>query len=314
MICILCKKRTDNIITNELRGGEKLSVFYCQNCDLGMLGLGMTAEKIKKYYEKEYRKIASPRLGFATNPKELFETAVPFQQDRIRLLKKHLGKNKRLLEVGCSAGMFLWHAHRYVKEAVGIDYDSRSAKFAARKCGCRTYDKDIGQTDLKKKSFDVICAFQTLEHVQDPVDFIARYRKYLRPGGVMAIEVPNLRDALVYAYNLPNHKKFFYHISHPWYFTEKSLQKLMKKSGFRGKVFHIQDYNIFNHINWIINDKPQPSFSPGLSSPKVNFRKNIEPKIKSEIGRFVIKMDESYKNKLSDLKITSNIFYIGVLN
>ncbi|MBI2064076.1 MAG: class I SAM-dependent methyltransferase [Candidatus Yanofskybacteria bacterium] len=311
MICILCKKHTNDVITKELRGGEKLPVFYCKRCDIGMLGQELSGEELKKYYAGKYRKIASPRLGFATNPKELFETAIPFQQDRVRLLKKHLGKNRRLLEVGCSAGMFLWHIRKYVKEAIGIDYDSRSAKFAARKCGCKTYDKDIERTDLEKKSFDIICAFQTLEHVKNPVDFIARYKKYLKPGGVMAIEVPNLRDALVYAYDLPNHKKFFYHISHTWYFSQKSLQKLMKQSGFRGEVFHIQDYNIFNHINWIINDKPQPSFSPGLASPVVNFRKNIELKIKSEISRFVIKMDESYKNKLSDLKITSNIFYIG---
>lgn len=311
MICKLCRKNTDKILTRELRGGEKLPVFYCKNCDLGMLGRNLTESELKKYYASKYRKIASPRLGFSTNPKELFETAVSFQQDRIRLLKKHFGSGKRLLEVGCSAGMFLWHVRKYVKEAVGIDYDSRSAKFAAKKCGCKTYDKDIEKTDLKEKSFDTICAFQTLEHVQDPIDFIARYKKYLKPGGVMAIEVPNLRDALVYAYDLPNHKKFFYHISHTWYFTEKSLQKLMRQTGFRGEVFHIQDYNIFNHMNWIINDKPQPSFSPGLASPTIKFRKNIEPKIKSEISRFMVEMDTAYKNKLSDLKITSNIFYLG---
>lgn len=199
MVCILCKKNANKVITKELRNGKKLQVFYCKKCDFGMLSHNSTESELKKYYAGKYRKIASPRLGFATSPKELFETAVPFQQDRIRLLKKHLGKTKRLLEVGCSAGMFLWHARKHVKEAVGIDYDSRSAKYAAHKCGCKTYDKDIEETNLKEKSFDIICAFQTLEHAQDPTGFISRYKKYLKLDGIMVIEVPNLRDALVYA-------------------------------------------------------------------------------------------------------------------
>ena len=311
MICLICKEKISEILSKKLRGGEKVPVFYCAKCDLGMLGQNVSSNELKKYYAGKYRKIASPKLGVATNPKELFETAVMFQEDRLKLLKQHFGKNKRLLEVGCSAGMFLWHVRNYVKEAVGIDYDGRSAKFASLKSGCKTYDTDIEKTGLRERSFDVICAFQILEHVNDPVDFVTRYKRYLKPGGVIAIEVPNLRDALVYAYDLPNHSKFFYHISHPWYFTETSLKKVMVANGFKGEVFHVQDYNIFNHINWVINDKPQPSSVSGLSKPKIKFRQNIEPKIKNSLGKFMADMDAAYKKKLVELKITSNIFYLG---
>lgn len=276
-----------------------------------MLNNQLTASETQDFYRKKYRKIASPNLGHQTNPKELFGMAVTFQDDRVRLLKKYFGRNKRLLEIGCSAGMFLWHAKNYFKEVVGIDYDSHSAKFASRKCGCKVYTVDIEQTDLEENSFDVICAFQTLEHVKNPIDFISRHKKYLKPGGIMAIEVPNLRDALVYAYDLPNHKKFFFHISHLWYFTEKSLTKLMKLCNLDGKIFYIQDYNILNHMNWILNDRPQTSSLSGLSAPLLPLRERIEPRIKVGLAGFIQKMDELYKNRLSELKITSNIFYIG---
>ncbi len=309
MNCIICDQKTSTSITNELRAGEKVPVLYCANCDLGMLDGNVDTSK--DYYREEYRQKASPVLGTIQDAEGLFNTAVDFQEDRIRLLKEHLGKDKRLLEVGCSAGMFLWHAKDLVKEVVGIDYDASSAAHAAKKCSCKVYDRDIEETDLAEGSFDIICAFQTLEHVADPIAFISKYAKYLKQDGVMAIEVPNLHDALVYAYNLPNHAKFFYHVSHPWYFTEKSLLKVMEKAGLQGKVTHIQDYNILNHMNWILNDKPQPSNLAGLSKPALPLRDNAPEDIKKALSDFMVDMDSAYKQKLAGLKITSNIFFIG---
>src|SRR3989344_1623901 len=313
MVCLLCHQTTGNIIARELRGGEPIPVFYCEHCQLGMLSTIAPKQVLKKFYATEYRKIASPRLGQATNPKELFELALPFQSERIKLLKKYFGKSKRLLEVGCSAGMFLWHARKYLGEVVGIDYDQRAARFAAKQCACQVFNTDITSTSLKTGSFDIICAFQTLEHVSDPVAFIAQYKKYLKPGGVIAIEVPNLRDALVSTYDLPNHAKFFYHLSHPWYFTETSLQKLMRANGFNGRVFYVQDYNLFNHVNWILNDRPQASNTLGLCSPQLPFRQTVSAEVKTKLTGFIKKIDEDYKRKLKQLKLAANIFYLGKL-
>ena len=143
MVCLLCHQTTGNIIARELRGGEPIPVFYCEHCQLGMLSTIAPKQVLKKFYATEYRKIASPRLGQATNPKELFELALPLQSERIKLLKKYFGKSKRLLEVGCSAGMFLWHARKYLGEVVGIDYDQRAARFAAKQCACQVFNTDI---------------------------------------------------------------------------------------------------------------------------------------------------------------------------
>lgn len=312
MKCILCGKETDSIKAHELRNGEKRKVFFCSSCELGILGNPPSAEELKKFYGQEYRKVGKPKINANSDPAELWRIYSKFQGDRLKLITPFLTKKARLLEVGCSAGMFLHHVRDKVKEIVGIDFDKSSAEYAAKKCGCKVYTADIRETPLEKESFDVIAAFQTLEHVSDPRDFIKTLKEYLAPGGVMIIEVPNLYDALAHVYELPNHHRFFYHSSHLWYFTEKSLLKVMSQSGLKaGKVHHIQDYNLLNHLHWVDTDAPEPDCEKGLDLPKVPLRKETPSKMKKEISDFFVSADKEYKELLSRLKITSNILYIG---
>ncbi|MEK7151732.1 MAG: class I SAM-dependent methyltransferase [Patescibacteria group bacterium] len=314
MDCLLCRKKISDVIASELRSGDKRKVFYCKKCELGILGDVTSNEDLKKFYKINYRKTVSQKLGSGMSPHEIFLAEIQFQNNRLTFLNKYFGKNKRLLDVGCSAGMFLWHARKYVKEAVGIDYDSRSAKFAARKCRCKTYSTDIEQTTLEEKSFDIICAFQTLEHVSDPIDFIGRYKKYLKPGGVMAIEVPNLRDSLLYAYDVPFYEKFYFHNAHLWYFTAASLEKLMTKSGFVGEAFSYQSYNFMNHMHWIFKDAPQPNGLPARLRPVLPVRSSVDPKLKDALNDFIRTTDMEYRRLLAELGVAANLFYVGKMD
>lgn len=309
MNCPLCHKPTPTVITRELRRGEERKVFFCCRCELGILDSKISAEELKKFYAAEYRQ--SPKLTSHGNPAELFSTFAPLQYNRLRLLRPYLTKKTKLLEVGCSAGMFLYQVKKQVGEIVGIDFDVTSAKYAAQKCHCQIYTTDITETPLPKKYFDIIVALQTLEHVEDPRQFILNLKEYLRPGGTIMIEVPNLYDVLAHVYNLPNHYKFFFHAAHLWYFTEKSLTKLMADSGFKGRVYHQQDYNILNHLHWIQGDTPDPRSFAGLNPPHFPFRANVSPKIKKTLERFITKTDKDYKKILTDLGITSNITFVG---
>lgn len=309
MKCPLCRKETDKILASELRGGEKRSIYFCPRCELGMLENGGSEADLKKFYAEEYR--TKITLSSHSNPAELFETFSSLQGNRLKLLIPHLTKKTKLLEVGCSAGMFLCQAKRHIGEMVGIDFDVASAKYASEKCGCPVYTTDIVETPLAKNYFDAIVAFQTLEHVGNPKTFISGLKEYLKPGGVLAIEVPNLHDALAHIYDLPNHYKFFFHTAHLWYFTEKSLTKLMSELGFRGRIYHQQDYNILNHFHWINADTPDPQSFRRLHLPTLPLRSGRSPRIKKELTNFFLDTDERYKKLLAKLKITSNIMYIG---
>ncbi|MFC1674282.1 class I SAM-dependent methyltransferase [Candidatus Omnitrophota bacterium] len=311
MKCLLCNNDTSFIIANKLRNGNKKNVYYCKKCDLGMLDYKRSDKDLKIFYNRNYRKEFKPRLNKAPDLKELFDIYSNFQANRIKLIKKFLTKKMKLLEIGCSVGMFLFHVKKYVKEITGIDYDSESAHFASRKCLSPIFDVDIENTNLKEKTFDIICMFQVLEHIKNPYEFLMKYRKYLKPNGIIYVEVPNLHDALIYAYGLPNHYNFYFHKAHLWYFTAKSLKILMKKVGFDGRIYCAQDYNILNHMHWISVDAPQDDCIFGLSLPRLPLRGQLGSHKKKELNNFIMRMDFEYKKILTKLGIASNLSFIG---
>lgn len=311
MRCVLCNYETSQVIANKLRNGEDRNVYFCEKCHLGMLDSKIAEADLKEFYAQNYRKMYKPKLNQDTNPEDLFDIYSNFQDNRIALIKDFLTPDMKLLEIGCSAGMFLFHIKKYVKEVVGIDYDSKSARFASKKCSCLVFDVDIEHSGLPEQTFDIICMFQVLEHVKNPLEFLQKVERYLKPDGLLYIEVPNLNDALIYAFNLPNHHNFYFHSAHLWYFTEKSINILTGSVGFKGKIFFTQDYNILNHINWILFDAPQSSCITGLSPPSVPLRDGLKENKKEKINSFIHSVDLKYKEMLAELGITSNLSFIG---
>ena len=292
MKCFLCNSEVTGILTDTLRDGSQKNVYFCEKCDLGILDNHQTQYELRQYYKHVYR---------TDRPEKLFADFFPFQQDRLRLLTPYLNKNVYLLEVGCSAGMFLNHVKGKVKEIAGLDYDTKSSKFTEELCQCKVY-RDEKQ--LPKQYFDIVCMFQTLEHVHNPKEFLESILKSLKPNGLIYIEVPNLYDSLVFTYDIPIHYKFFFHQAHVWYFSEKSLKKLMTSLGCIGTIQFIQDYNLLNHLAWANTHLPQ-DYIAGRAEPHILLKRN------QELNQCFVQIDKQYKKLLSKLKITSNLHFIG---
>ncbi|MFC1674795.1 class I SAM-dependent methyltransferase [Candidatus Omnitrophota bacterium] len=268
-----------------------------------MLDRKRNEQQTIEFYNKEYRKKHSPLLKKRSSPAQLFDIYSQFQVDRLRLIRPYLGREKKLLDIGCSAATFLYQAKDYVKEIAGVEYDQASANFAAKKCSCKIFNSS---DNLPEDYFDIICLLQVLEHVYDPKIFLKKALKSLKKNGILFIEVPNLTDSLLYAYDIPNYNKFFFHSAHLSYFTEKSLSILMGKVGLKGKMHFIQDYNIFNHLNWILKGTPQKNCIAALSPPELKFKNHYK-----ELEDFFCKADSEYKDLLSKLKIASLLCCIG---
>jgi SAM-dependent methyltransferase len=96
----------------------------------------------------------------------------------------------RLLEVGCGAGHFLRAASTAGFEASGTEV-SASALAHLRKEGFQVFEGDLPSLRLPEASFDAVVLFEVIEHLPDPLVYLAEARRLLRVGGVLLLTTPN---------------------------------------------------------------------------------------------------------------------------
>lgn len=101
-----------------------------------------------------------------------------------------------VLDVGCGAGRFLELVRSRGAKGVGIE-TAPSARAQAISRGFDVYDVNVAEDSATVgRDFDVVCAFQVLEHVPDPVAFAEALVACTRAGGTIVVAVPNAEGSL----------------------------------------------------------------------------------------------------------------------
>lgn len=306
--CPLCGNKKVDVLSNVLRRGTG-TVYYCSQCDYGFLDSDF--DDAKKYYNEEYRKKFKDVLNSGEeSPSEIYEMRKNYQGDRLNIISPYFDNNKRFLEIGSSAGQFLSQIVTHFKEVVGIELSNSCAEYAEKHFGVKVFRDALEQIAWSADDrFDYIGFFQVLEHIKDPVQFMKNVNERLVSGGKVFIEVPNLYDPLRTVWNVPAYESFFYHEAHISYFTEKSIVKLLRMTGFDVEdVIYLQDYNFLNHLYWYFNNGPQNECTFGLNKPYIDF---LDEKCGQEINKLLLKTNEAYFDILQRNKLTSNMMVIG---
>jgi len=100
----------------------------------------------------------------------------------------------KLLDIGCGTGNFLAAARDAGYEVTGIELDRNAARFAKERLGLQDiFPLTISEfaEQHAEEHFDVVTFFEVLEHQAAPLDFLQRIKACVRPGGVIAMSVPN---------------------------------------------------------------------------------------------------------------------------
>ncbi len=152
-------------------------------------------------------------------------------------------RRRRILEIGCGAGIFAASIEG-AEEIWGIEPTAHAAEQAARrlfKVICAPFD--IGKSELSEQYFDIVICNDVIEHMHDHDYFFEEIKKFIAPGGVLIGSIPNVR----YYYNIYNilfHKEWQYadlgilDKSHLRFFTENSLLKCLSAHQFDIEIFY----------------------------------------------------------------------------
>ena len=97
-----------------------------------------------------------------------------------------------VLDIGCGIGNFVDWAQRRGLRSVGADIDG-DAVADARSWGLDTYTVDDLPRHVEPNSVDVLTLWDVIEHVQDPRALLQHSLRYVRPGGLVVLETPDVR-------------------------------------------------------------------------------------------------------------------------
>lgn len=93
----------------------------------------------------------------------------------------------RVLDIGCGAGFLANDLARQGMTVTGFDASPESLEIARRHDSTAqvTYQHgDANHLPFADESFDVACALDFLEHVEDPAHIVAEAARVLKPGGL----------------------------------------------------------------------------------------------------------------------------------
>ena len=175
----------------------------------------------------------------STNIKFTGERFVPGYPELIHLYQEHIirylfasqfTKKKTVLDAGCGTGYgSFFIAKNGARKVIGIDISDEAITYSKNNFSAANIEFQKGdccKTGFPDSSFDVIIAFELIEHLEQYEDFIKEMGKILKKDGIIILSTPNKLT-----YNSVN--PFHFHE-----FTENELNELLSKNFEHVSIFY----------------------------------------------------------------------------
>ncbi|MFZ0817421.1 MAG: methyltransferase domain-containing protein [Candidatus Sulfotelmatobacter sp.] len=224
-------------VTCEICGGEQLAdllmapdrfhlrtevyrLVRCESCRAVSLADPPRPEEMGRHYTEDYHKaiVAGGEWAGARRWK-----------DQVKMISQHKSGGA-ILDIGCSSGGFLGAMRGPAWKLYGIEMEESTAERARAITGAEVFVGDAIAAPFLPASFDAITAFDLLEHVYAPRQFLAKVLEWLKPGGIFYAMMPNIDSwearlfgSYWYGLELPRH------LSH---FSPASIRYVMTELGF----------------------------------------------------------------------------------
>src|SRR4051812_29254896 len=165
---------------------EPLPFSECFDCGLAFRP---TVESVREIYQDPSRyeaERAEQQIG------EQFDERRRDARVRLRYVERWAGNGRgRLFDVGAAGGAFLAEARELGWAVAGVEPMPGAAEHARDDLGIDVTTGVAEDLDLPAGSLDAVTMWHVLEHIPDPLGLIERLQRWMRPGALLAIEVPN---------------------------------------------------------------------------------------------------------------------------
>jgi len=135
-----------------------------------------------------------------------------------------------LLDVGCWVGFLLAEAkQRGWRECIGIEPSTFASEYARERLALDVRTEELFTADLETGHFDVVVMGDVLEHLTQANAALGRVDKLLKPGGLIALELPDAGSRVA---RLLGPRWWSVIPTHIHYFTRESAATMVRRHGF----------------------------------------------------------------------------------
>lgn len=242
--CDLCGNRESKLLYSVPFLGREFCFVRCLTCGLIYQNPALDKESLEHLYEtleywnhKHKGLVDSTMLNYYSYLDEK-DVRRRTAEIRIKWIAPYLPQDARILDLGCSDGLFVNALSKAGYRASGIDISDAMVSY-----GRETYGVDISRADFEgewpfAEDFDAITCYAALSNIVNPSRVFDNVRRHLRPGGMFFL---NFGDSRRLVSRLLGNRLYLYRPTACSIYSKKVITEYCRKYG-------LQILNVFNDV------------------------------------------------------------------
>jgi 2-polyprenyl-3-methyl-5-hydroxy-6-metoxy-1,4-benzoquinol methylase len=189
-LCVLCGGTRSQLLGRN-PDFPKSGIYRCPDCGYMWSRPEPTQAELQDVYRATYRTIRreSPTQDYL----DFMDARAGAQYEFIAQTMSRDFAGLKILDIGCGAGSLLKVFEQHGAAVTGFEPDIAMAGAARERLSAAAHIENamFVAKEWRGEFFDLICLSHVLEHVPNPVEFLAGLMRTARPGGFLFVEVPN---------------------------------------------------------------------------------------------------------------------------
>lgn len=212
-----------HVVTEQVALRDNLVYRFCEACGLVFSEIQFSSSELDEIYDEAFREKDRSEFLKYTQYKIQVNS---YRKKWLDRTVARIGWNppkRQALEIGPKDGSFLHLLQQDGWSVLGIDPNVTYGKMAKELYGVEFSAAHFSQSALNGERFDLITGFHVIEHVQNPLEFLAGIRQNLRDDGLLYLEMPNLHAM----------QRRHFITQHVMLFCRHSLGQILEHAGFQ---------------------------------------------------------------------------------
>ena len=173
----------------------------------------------------------------------------------LKTLDKIYPEQGILFDVGAATGILLDISRKLGWHVEGIEPSSWAIGVARDRYNLEIREGVFEEATLPEEHYSAVTMVDFIEHIPHPIEAIAKANKILLHGGILCLVTPDINSL---AARIFGQKWWHYRPGHLAYFSQKSLNILLQRSGFR--IVKIRKYSWTFSLHYLLSRKSSLNF------------------------------------------------------